>query len=76
MANFNFDAHGHNISARYDEKKSPNLGKKSFTAQAKCPICNKEFKAGFGMGDRYTQSEVKSTLKTNIKTHVKNIHKK
>ena len=76
MATFSFDAHGYTVNAICNERQSAHLTKKAFAAQGRCPVCHKEFKAGFGMGDRYTQSEVKSTLKTNIKTHIKNIHKK
>lgn len=76
MSRFSFDAHGYTVSAVCNERPSPHLGKKAYIAQAVCPICKKEFKAGFGMGDRYTQNEVKSTLKTNMKTHIRNFHKK
>ena len=76
MTRFAFDAHGVSITASVEEKAGVIFGRKAYSARGKCPLCQKEFTAGLGMGDRYKQNEVKSALKTNMKKHIKNLHKK
>lgn len=76
MASFTFDAHGTTVTGHVEEIKSGIIGRKAFAAKAKCPFCQKELKAGYGMGDRKSQSEVKSTIKTNMKAHIKTQHRK
>lgn len=76
MSSFTFDAHGVSVTAFVEEGKGTIIGRKTYKAHASCPICHKELTAGTGMGDRYKQNEVKTTLKTNMKKHIKTIHKK
>lgn len=74
MPKFSFNAHGVNINASSEQRKGLVAGRKTFTAQAKCPICQREFKSGYGIGDVNSESEAKSTLKSNMKAHVKKFH--
>ncbi len=75
MSSFSFDAHGKTVRATLTEIKLP-LGRKAYQASARCPECSKQFEAGSRIGDQRRASDIKNTLKTNVKQHVKAAHKK
>lgn len=73
MASFTFDLDGTKVTG-YTEKIQLTVNF-TYRAKAKCPFCTSEYKAGYNPGEKKTESDVKSMVKTGLKRHYAAIHK-
>lgn len=74
MSLISFDINGIKATGYTSSVKSSSG--ESFRVVGICPVCKKEIKAGYGMGNLYKEKEVISTYKSNMKKHINTKHKK